>query len=125
MERTQGQEGLCHVDLECESPATGASAWGEGSSVLQQGEGLDAQPVADMLFPATHRPTSLPWAEKLLIDQEEGGGGRPEGVEGAKRKSTLSEWVGIWGGRNPVGRAASPPREAASCERPAGTLGSK
>lgn len=97
----------------------------EGSSVLQQGEGTDAQPVAGTLLPATHRPTSLPWAEKLLIDQEEGGGGRPEGVEGAKRKSTLSEWVGIWGGRNPVGRAASPPRKPASCERPVGTLGSK
>lgn len=76
--------------------------------MLQQGEGTEAQPVAGTLFPATHRPTSLPWAEKLLIDQEEGGGGEAGGGGGREEEVNIVRVGGHLGREEPCGEGGIP-----------------
>lgn len=71
--------------MECER----LGARGEGCR--EHGGGVDTQLAPGTLLPGTHRPTSPPWAEKLLIDQEElekGGGGGWRARRGSKH------WVG-------------------------------
>lgn len=63
---------------------------------------MDAQPVAGTFLPGTHilTPPHPPQsAEKVLIDQGEGGEEDPRRVEGKERKSTSPGWVGTWMGR--------------------------